>query len=466
MRYVDAVPSAWAARSLADAAPGPYWLDDPARPESHPPLTGTTTVDLVVVGGGYAGLWAALRATEREPGRDVLLVEARSVGWAASGRNGGFVAASLTHGEANGRSRFPDEMDRLRRMGRENLDALAATVERYGIDAELERTGALDVATEEYQVEPLRAEAGPDDRFLDAGAVRREIASPLFLAGLWSPDTALVHPAKLAWGLRQACLDRGVRLVEGTVARTLRRDGQHVVVTTDDGVVRARQAVLATNAFPPLLRRVRPFLVPVYDHVLMTRPLTAPERTSIGWANRQGLGDVANQFHYSRLTADGRILWGGYDAVYHPGGRVRRAYEHREETYLRLAEHFRMTFPQLEDVTFTHRWGGVIDTCSRFMPFFGTAHGGAVAYAAGFTGLGVASTRFAADVVLDLLGGEATERTTLQMVRTVPLPFPPEPLATPVIGLTRWSLDQADRRQGRRNAWLRLLDAVGAGFDS
>ncbi|EYR62428.1 FAD-dependent oxidoreductase [Actinotalea ferrariae CF5-4] len=466
MRYVDAVPTAWATLSLADAAPGPFWLDDPGRPAAHPPLRGATTADLVVVGGGYTGLWAALRATERDPGRDVLVVEARQTGWAASGRNGGFAAASLTHGEANGASRFPGEMDVLRRLGRENLDAIAATVDRYGIDAELERTGALDVATEEYQVEALRAEAGPEDRFLDTDAVRREIASPMFLAGLWSPDTALVHPAKLAWGLRQACLDRGVRLVEGTVARDLRREGGEVVVTTDDGVVRARQAVLATNAFPPLLRRVRHLLVPVYDYVLMTRPLTTAERASIGWANRQGLGDVANQFHYSRLTADGRILWGGYDAVYHPGGRVRRAYEHRADTYLRLAEHFRMTFPQLEDVTFTHRWGGVIDTCSRFMPFFGTAHGGAVAYAAGFTGLGVASTRFAADVVLDLLSGERTERTALQMVRSTPLPFPPEPLATPVIALTRWSLDRADRRQGRRNAWLRLLDAVGAGFDS
>jgi glycine/D-amino acid oxidase-like deaminating enzyme len=466
MRYVDAVPGAWAVRSLADAAPGPYWLDSASRPAAHPPLRGTTTADLVVVGGGYTGLWAALRATEREPGRDVLLVEARRVGWAASGRNGGFVAASLTHGEANGRSRFPTEMDALRRLGRENLAGLVDTVQRYAIDAELERTGALDVATEEYQVEALRAEAGPDDRFLDADAVRREVASPMFLAGLWSPDTALVHPAKLAWGLRQACLDRGVRIVEGTVARDLRREGAHVVVSTDEGAVRARHAVLATNAFPPLLRRVRPFLVPVYDYVLMTRPLTGAERASVGWANRQGLGDVANQFHYSRLTADDRILWGGYDAVYHPGGRVRRAYEHREETYLRLAEHFRMTFPQLEDVSFTHRWGGVIDTCSRFMPFFGTAHAGAVGYAAGFTGLGVGSTRFAADVVLDLLDGATTERTELQMVRSMPLPFPPEPLATPVIGLTRWSLDRADRREGRRNAWLRLLDAVGAGFDS
>jgi glycine/D-amino acid oxidase-like deaminating enzyme len=466
MRYVDAVATDWARQAIADAAPRPFWTDDPRRPALNPSLDGDTTADLLVVGGGYSGLWAALRATEREPGRDVLLLEAARVGWAASGRNGGFCAASLTHGEANGAARFPREMETLRRLGRENLDAIAATLSRYGIDAELERTGALDVATEDYQVEELLASAGPEDVFLDREQVQSEIRSPMFRAGLWSPDTALVHPAKLAWGLRQACLDRGVRIVERTQARSLEREGPWMVVGTDEGRVRARQVVLATNAFPSLLRRVRPFVVPVYDYVLMTRPLTGPEKSSIGWDGRQGLGDVANQFHYSRLTADDRILWGGYDAVYYTGGRIRREYDHRAESYERLAEHFRMTFPQLEDITFTHRWGGVIDTCSRFMPFFGTAFGGAVGYAVGFTGLGVASTRFGADVVLDLLDGEPTERTELEMVRSRPIPFPPEPFTTPAISLTRWSLDQADRNQGRRNAWLRLLDTVGAGFDS
>jgi glycine/D-amino acid oxidase-like deaminating enzyme len=466
MGYVDAVPSPWASRALRDAAPRPFWLDDPARPAGSPGVEGRPSADLVVVGGGYSGLWAALRAVERDPGRDVLVLEASRVGWAASGRNGGFCAASLTHGEANGLSRFPEEMDLLRRLGLENLDAIEATVERYGIDAELERTGALDVATEPYQVPDLLGGARPGDVVLDTAAVRAQIDSPLFLAGVWSPDTALVHPAKLAWGLRRACLDAGVRIAERTPVRALHRDRERLLLATDRGPVFARQVVLATNAFEPLLRRVRPFVVPVYDHVLMTRPLSSAEKASVGWAARQGLGDVANQFHYSRLTADDRILWGGYDAVYHRGGRVRREYEHRQPTYERLAEHFRMTFPQLEAVGFTHRWGGVIDTCSRFMPFFGTAHGGSVAYAVGFTGLGVASTRFAADVVLDLLQGRPTERTELRMVRSRPLPFPPEPLATPVIQLTRWSLDRADRGEGRRNAWLRLLDRVGAGFDS
>ncbi|GGC12887.1 NAD(P)/FAD-dependent oxidoreductase [Cellulomonas carbonis] len=466
MRYVDAVPSAWARRALAGSAPRPFWWDDAARPEPCPRLDGPTTADLVVVGGGYLGLWTALRATEREPGRDVLVVEGRRVAWAASGRNGGFCSASLTHGEANGRSRFAEEMDLLHRLGRENLDAIEDTLARYGIDAGFERTGELTVATEPHQVGELAAAATARDVLLDGAQVRARVETPMALAGLWSPDTALVHPTRLAWGLRRACLDRGVRIVERTPAREVRHDGTGVVVRTDGGDVRARHAALATNAFPPLLRRVRAFVVPVHDHALMTRPLTPAERRAIGWAGREGLADAGNQFHYARLTDDDRVLWGGYDALYYPGGRIRPEHEHNDATYERLAEHFRMTFPQLEDVAFTHRWGGLIDTCSRFMPFFGTAHAGRVGYAAGFTGLGVASTRFAADVVLDLLAGEETERTALRMVRSLPVPFPPEPLATPAIGLTRWSIARADRDGGRRNAWLRLLDAVGAGFDS
>ncbi len=131
-----------------------------------------------------------------------------------------------------------------------------------------------------------------------------------------------------------------------------------------------------------------------------------------------------------------------------------------------LAEQFFETFPQLEGLAFSHRWGGVIDTCTRFAAFFGTAYGGRAAYALGYTGLGVAATRFGADVMLDLLDGVPTERTELEMVRRTPLPFPPEPLRAIGINATRWSLDHADRHEGRRNLWLRGLDRAGLGFDS
>ena len=240
----------------------------------------------------------------------------------------------------------------------------------------------------------------------------------------------------------------------------------YAVLETDGGHVRAAHAALATNAFPSLLARVDAFVVPVYDYALMTRPLSDAELVSVGWSERAGLGDVGNQFHYARLSADNRVLWGGYDAVYHRGGRIRPGYEQRPETFERLAHHFQQTFPQLTDVEFTHAWGGVIDTCSRFCAFYGTSHGGRVAHAAGFTGLGVAATRFGAEVMLDLLAGERTERTELEMVRSKPIPFAPEPLAWIGITATRWSLDRADRNEGRRNLWLRALDRVGLGFDS
>jgi glycine/D-amino acid oxidase-like deaminating enzyme len=152
--------------------------------------------------------------------------------------------------------------------------------------------------------------------------------------------------------------------------------------------------------------------------------------------------------------------------VYHYGRRVRSSYEDRPETFAKLASHFFTTFPQLEGTRFTHRWAGAIDTSTQFCAFFGTARKDRVAYAAGFTGLGVAATRFAGEVMLDLLAGERTARTELEMVRRRPLPFPPEPAAAMGINATRWSLDRADHNRGRRNILLRTLDALGLGFDS
>ena len=462
-----------ALRALAEAEPTPYWLADPAAPEPAAALTGPVSCDLAVVGGGYTGLWTALRARERDPSLDVVLLEADVAGGAASGRNGGFCAASLTHGLGNGLARWPREITTLERLGRENLDGIADTLTRYGIDAEFERTGELDVATEDWQLAGLTelaeraGEAGRSLEPLDADAVRAEVNSPTYRGGLRDRDgVALVHPAKLAWGLRRACLAAGVRIFERTPVRTVEEAGTGLRLRTPYGTVAARTVALGTGGFPAPLRRMRHFIAPVYDYALVTEPLSEERLASVGWRSRTGVGDSGNRFHYYRLTADNRILWGGYDAIYHFGGAVRAELERRPATFALLADHFFTTFPQLEDVRFTHAWGGVIDTCSRFCAFFGTAHGGRLAYAAGYTGLGVGATRFGADVMLDLLSGEETERTRLAMVRSKPVPFPPEPLRYGVVQLTRWSLARADEREGRRNLWLRALDAFGVGFDS
>ncbi len=442
------------------------WLDIP-RPD-YPPLSGSVTCDLLVVGAGYTGLWTALHAAERHPDRRIVLIDAHRVGWAASGRNGGFVDASLTHGLENGKSRWPNEIDELNTMGLANLDGMQSDIERLGLDVEWQRTGMLTVATEPHQVQWLRdAAADGEGQFLDQAAVQSEVHSPTYRAGLFSPDTcAIVHPAKLAFELARACTQAGVRIAEHTNARSLDTAGAAVRVATTEAVVTTRKVVLATNVFPSLLRRNRLYTVPVYDYVLATEPLGDTQLDRVGWRGRQGIGDCANQFHYYRLTMDNRIVWGGYDAVYHFGRKVDPAYEDRPATYRRLAAHFFLTFPQLSDVRFDYRWAGAIDTNTRFCAHWGLACEGRVAYVNGYTGLGVGASRFAADVCLDLLDGDDTPRTRLEMVRKRPLPFPPEPLASIGIQATRWSLDRADHAAGRRNLVLRTLDAVGLGFDS
>jgi len=459
-------------RSIADAIHLPFWLDDPSRPTPEPELTENGVTDLLVIGAGFTGLWTALLAKEENPSRDVVILEASEVATGATGRNGGFMDASITHGFYNGLSRWPKELPALLALGIANLDEIELTIKHLGIECDYRRTGDIDMATEPYQVDEMRREleiAAPyqtNFQFLDRDQVQAVVKSPIFIAGLKRPDSALINPAHLAWGLRKACLDLGVRLYEHSSVNKLEEENNNVIASTKYGRVRASHVALATNAFPPLLKRLSYYVVPVYDYALVTEPLTAAQRESIGWYGREGISDASRQFHYSRTTVDERILWGGYDAVYYWNNGFGAHLENDPASFARLAEHFFQTFPQLDGLRFSHAWGGAIDTCSRFSPFWGTAHQGKTAYAMGYTGLGVGASRFGARVILDILDGHRTECTALEIVRSKPLPFPPEPLRSIGIRLSRWSMDQADRNQGRENLWLRAMSWLGLGFDS
>jgi len=184
-------------RELCDswlgAAPVPFWLDHADRPDPRPALDVSVSTELAVVGGGFSGLWTALLAKERDPGRQVVLIEADRIAAAATGRNGGFCAASLTHGDANGRARFPGESGALDRLGRRNLDEIEATVRRYGIACDFERAGTLSLATQPHQVKQLAAAGG---ELLSQQQVQAEVHSPTYLGGVWHrDDTALLDPA-------------------------------------------------------------------------------------------------------------------------------------------------------------------------------------------------------------------------------------------------------------------------------
>jgi len=364
-------------------------------------------------------------------------------------------------------------MGTIERMGRENLDAIEETIHRYGIECDWERTGELKVAAEPWQLEGMEEEAaernelGDYVEFLDANAVRKMVHSPTYHGAIFDHDgTALVDPARLVWGLERACISLGVRIYENSKVQWLEREKNGIRLHTTFGEIFADKVAIATNVFKPVVRSARKYIVPVYDYVLVTEPLTKAQHDSIGWNGREGIGDAGNQFHYYRQTSDGGILWGGWDAIYHPGGKVRQEYEFRPESFATLASHFFKTFPQLEGIRFTHMWGGAIDTCSRFAPFWGLSRDKRVGYALGYTGLGVAATRFGAQVMLDLLDGHETERTRLSMVKKKPIPFPPEPFKYIAIQITRWSIHRADKNDGRRNLWLKFLDRFGLGFDS
>ncbi len=429
--------------------------------------------DLLIVGGGLTGLWAAVRAAEQDPERSIALIERDTIAVGASGRNGGFMSSSLVHGIGNGMARFPDEVENLERLGLENLEAIKSTIRHHGIDCDLLSPGAIETAMTPGQLEEMSGGVeelrrfGHEAEFLDGEQMRAEVNSPLFTGGLWQKSgECSIDPVKLSDGLVEVAESLGVRIFEETEMLSLRRAGAGVDVTTDGGTVRARRVLLATAAFRSPVRAIRSRVVPVFDYVLVSEPLTTAQWDAIGWKNRQGLSDSSNRFHYYRPTADGRILWGGYDAIYHYGGRVDEENYQRDESFAGLAQRFFTAFPQLEGLKFTHRWGGAIDTCSRFFAFYGKTMGGRVAYAVGHTGLGVGASRFSAGVALDLLDGRENEVSATRYALEKPMPFPPEPVRWGTIQFTRGRLAAADRKDGKRGLWLRTLDRFGLGFDS
>ena len=455
-----------------------YWLREPAPPGIADPPLGPgerLDVDVAIVGGGFTGLWTAIALTDTDPTLRVVVLEAATVAYGASGRNGGFCEASLTHGLANGIRHFPDELDILEREGVENLDGLIAFTREHGIDCDLEETGTLALADQPYQVDEFKAWAdeaaayGERVEFLDREAARAEVHSPIWHAGLYRLPgrDVLVDPAKLCRGIARVAHERGVRIHEGTTIRGLARRAGRVIVTAANGAeVSATHVVVATSAYSGWLSRLGSTFVPVYDYALVTEPLTPDQRESIGWRRRQGLADANNQFHYFRLTADDRILWGGYDAIHHRGSRVGPELDRRAATFERLEAQFLRTFPQLEGIAFPYRWGGAIDTTSRFTVTFGRLLGGRVTYALGYTGLGVGASRWAAGVVRDMILRPDEDRLRLRLVTSPTIPFPPEPLRSLVVDVVRHELDRADRDGGHRGLILRTLDAIGIGFDS
>ncbi len=384
--------------------------------------------DLAIVGGGYTGLWTAIRAKERDPERSVVIVEASTIGWAASGRNGGFVDASLTHGEANGERRWPEEMRAARPHRRTPTSTRSRRrSRRYDMEVDFERTGTLSVALEPHELEWIEGPSTADDVYLDEDAVRAEVNSPTYprrslgqarrprsCTPVGSPPNWHASPASSASSSSSA---RSFALIDD--------DGDAVLVRTDDGYVRAERVALATNVFPSLLKRNRLMTVPVYDYVLMTEPLST--RSS----SPRSAGATARDsptWRTSSTTTGSRPTTASCSAGTTRSTTPAAACDRPTRSGPRRSASWRATSSRRSRSS--RGCGSATAGRAPSTPAPGSARSsappasGRVAYAAGFTGLGVASTRFAADVMLDKLAGETTELTELRMVRETPAPVP------------------------------------------
>ncbi|MBT4932571.1 MAG: FAD-dependent oxidoreductase [Rhodospirillaceae bacterium] len=454
--------------ALSDSTYRPVWLDSEGRPETLAPLEGDARCQLLIVGGGFTGLWAALQVKEQQPDLDVVLVEQTFIGDGASGRNGGFLNTSLTHGETNGDYHFPGEAEHLEELGLQNMKAFIETLERYNIDAEYEHVGHTAVATNEAMALKLRSQfeagkaAGRDVVWFDGDDMRRQVNSPTYKAGLWHRDgqDGVVNPGKLCWGLKKTILSLGVRIFENTPVLDVAPDGDGMLTTCASANIRSDKILMATNAFRGLLPQIRRQVIPVWDYQIATEPLTPEQLDSINWGkNRHALSNEAYMFHYYRMTKDNRITWGGGGAVcYYYGSRTDQGVADDRGRFERLSKEFFETFPQLQGVRFSHRWSGIIASSTRFCMVPGVAFDGRVSWAVGYTGLGVGATRFGARIGLELLGYQPSDILDMLFVKRRAMNWAPEPLRWIGVTLTRHALAKADANGGKRGLWLKLLD--------
>ena len=456
-----------ASKALADVKMEPFWLDRPDRPETLPPLAAARKADLLVVGGGFTGLWAAIQARQTNPERTVVLIEKSSVASGASGRPGGVVSTSVMHGLSNAARIFPKDIAALEVLGQENMRGFMQTIADNGIDCHAEWGGELNVAIEDSQIDALREEHelhckyGHNAVFFDGAALAEHIRSPRYKAGVWTKDIAgTVHPALLAWGLKRLALELGVEIYETTPLKAMEEAAGRMHVTTPYGSVVADKVLLATNAFMAGHRHIKRRIVPVRDRVLATEPLSAAQMAAIGWGNRQGIYDMRTQMNYMRLTRDNRIIFGGRLA-YAFNGDTSPAVDRARDTYAPLAAAFFNTFPQLEGLSFSHAWSGAIDLSTRMAVHFQRYYDGKVVYAGGYSGFGVSASRFGARVALDILAGSTLPESRLEFATRLPAMVPPEPFRWLGAQITMNALDTADAKGGWRRPWLKFVSALG-----
>ncbi len=413
-----------------------YWLEEAGAVAPAPPLVGAAEADVVVVGGGFTGLWAAWHVRQLQPQARVAVLEADGCGRGPSGRNGGFCNA-MWFQLASMRQRWGGEPAlAVARAAQEAVDGIGSFCEEERVEAWFRRSGYMQVSTasahdgvlERALAACRELEVAEALRPLTAAGVAGRCASPLFRAGAISPSGATVQPARLALGLRERLRERGVELFESSPVLSLQDDGGGVVARTAAGTVRARSAVLAIGAAAkswdgPLRNR----LSVASSHIVITEPV--PELLAeIGWTGGECIIDARALVDYFRTTPDGRIVFGWGGGRIAMGARLGGRSELDAEVVGRVAAHLYAFFPGLAGRAITHAWGGPIDASPTHLPMVLPLAGGRAFVAAGYTGNGVGPSHMVGRTLASLALDHRDEHSRLAFVDPSPPSVPPEPL--------------------------------------
>ncbi len=406
-----------------------WWLEEAGEVVPTRPLEGNASAGVVVVGGGYLGLWTTWQLLELEPSLDVLVLEAEVCGHGPSGRNGGFCEtlwpdAAILRARAGGNAALA-----VCRASEDAVRGIGAWCEAQGVDAWYRGAPMLRVATTESQVDSWKeivtaaGDLGAPDEVtaVSPDEVRSRCNSPLFLGGARYKLNATVHPARLVLGLRAKLLERGVRIHERTQVTRLHREGG---VDTRTGHVRAGAAVLAVNSRATAFPGYRLSLAAASSHIVLTEPV--PEiLEELRWTGGEAIVDSRTLVHYMRTTRDGRIAFGWGGGTMGFDGRVARRQEVDANVIARTHHALVRFFPQLRGRRVTHAWGGPIDVSPTHLPIFGSR--GRVHHGFGFTGNGVGPSYLGGEILARLALDRRDERTRLAIVEPSRKLFPPEP---------------------------------------
>ena len=439
-----------------------WWLQEAEAAPALPPLEEELAADLVVVGGGYTGMWTAWFVSELEPEARVVLLEAERCGAGPSGRNGGFVNAMWFSLPAL-RQRFGDAAAlRLTRTAEDAVRELGRWCEEQRVDAWYQAGGYLQVSTAPAHdgswqaVADACAELGVAGvcRPLSEAEVRGRCDSPIFRAGVLYPVAATVQPARLALGLRARLEQRGVTIFEDSRVRRLAASGPGVEARTDRGCVRAPRAALATGPAIAGHRPLRQRLTITSSHLVITEPVPGV-LAELGWTGGECITDSRALIHYFRTTPDGRIVFGWGGGRLAPGARLNGRVELDRRVVAEVERQLVRFFPALRGRRIEHAWGGPIDVSPTHLPVVGSVEDDRVHYAFGYTGNGVAPSRIAGRILASLALDRRDEVTRLPIVEPPRVRVPPEPIRyaggmiVRAAVLRRERFEEEGRRAGR-----------------